>query len=860
MTVAVETPETTAIANGAVATFAVGFSCAHDTDLIVSTTDGDDDPVIKNLGVQYVLTGELTAGAGQVVFQPAFVPADGLVVTIARATPMEQPSVFGNLTQFLPRFTETALDRVFRVLQEIKLIAQRAAKGDQGDKGDPGGNVMAVGLFTALSGLTIPTGTDMIRTSGYAEAGKGAAFYVVGTAGDVQTATAWRKMSANNRPITLREPLPSAYQVGANGRAEADDTAPMQALIDYCEANLDFAPVAAPGSGDFLISHIEATTASLLGVKSHRTNNSPLNVSPVYGTRFIHLLGATDDLLTLHQGYGREYVRDIAFHGRKNQNRKTSVAITGASSRTAFTVAAGDAPAAPSDVTQAPYYGACVFFAGDFMLGTGVVETVNSGTGAITLRAGWDNYATRTGASNLLTTSDRVVFAPRGSWTGVLGETYTNVSDSTRAGYNGISAEGRNKVVERVYVSGFHCGIVGQEGVLTLDRIWTNNNGLAGVAQRKFGGAMSDCEWGHVFLQGYYGPDIDQDDNPLSLDNVAYQTTLAGLWGFPGVSNIHSVVADHAIIGFVDYGGSNITVGILFADCPLKVGFYSFQGISGLFDSALYVKSTQFRTFGQDPQVTPTPITYPGGERACITLSGANGRRFVTLGLSVTRWGPSSDTANDFSCITNITTAGTSPTPNDVEVGALGRHVGAVALWKGVRPFKGLAPFGTGGFDEPYVIATKRLVIGSDTADQIGLTNAVDKTARIQMANRSLTDPLVTLFHAEATATANLLNVGAGDSAAQSMTQIDLSTAATKTDTAAVRLRATKEGNIGIGTTAPLACAQLEVASTERGFLPPRMTETQRDAIPSQVNGLIIFNLTTGKLQVRESSAWANLT
>jgi hypothetical protein len=48
-------------------------------------------------------------------------------------------------------------------------------------------------------------------------------------------------------------------------------------------------------------------------------------------------------------------------------------------------------------------------------------------------------------------------------------------------------------------------------------------------------------------------------------------------------------------------------------------------------------------------------------------------------------------------------------------------------------------------------------------------------------------------------------------------------------------------GKAGIGTTAPAASALLELKSTSRGFLPPRMTAAQRNAITSPADGLMIF-------------------
>lgn len=65
-------------------------------------------------------------------------------------------------------------------------------------------------------------------------------------------------------------------------------------------------------------------------------------------------------------------------------------------------------------------------------------------------------------------------------------------------------------------------------------------------------------------------------------------------------------------------------------------------------------------------------------------------------------------------------------------------------------------------------------------------------------------------------------------------------------------------GRVGIGTE-PVVSAILEVASTTMGFLPPRMTTAQRDAISSPANGLVLYNSSTDKLQVRAAGAWVDL-
>lgn len=52
---------------------------------------------------------------------------------------------------------------------------------------------------------------------------------------------------------------------------------------------------------------------------------------------------------------------------------------------------------------------------------------------------------------------------------------------------------------------------------------------------------------------------------------------------------------------------------------------------------------------------------------------------------------------------------------------------------------------------------------------------------------------------------------------------------------------AVSQGNIGIGTTVPNTSALLDVASTSKGVLVPRMTQAQRTAITSPAQGLLVY-------------------
>ena len=64
-------------------------------------------------------------------------------------------------------------------------------------------------------------------------------------------------------------------------------------------------------------------------------------------------------------------------------------------------------------------------------------------------------------------------------------------------------------------------------------------------------------------------------------------------------------------------------------------------------------------------------------------------------------------------------------------------------------------------------------------------------------------------------------------------------------------------GNIGIGTTAPVASAKVQIDSTTQGFLPPRMTNAQRIAIATPAVGLCVYCTDAVEgLYINKSTGW----
>lgn len=144
MTLTVETADTSYVASGVGTTFGVGWSFAAAAEVVVGVTPVGGAEIAQVAGLDYDLTGSYLAGSANVVFRAGDLPAAGAVVRIKRATPLEQPDVFGSLGQFDPAKVERAFDRVFRVFQEQR----RDIAAGGGGGGGGGGGLVAWGDIT----------------------------------------------------------------------------------------------------------------------------------------------------------------------------------------------------------------------------------------------------------------------------------------------------------------------------------------------------------------------------------------------------------------------------------------------------------------------------------------------------------------------------------------------------------------------------------------------------------------------------------------------------------------------------------------------------------------------------------------
>ncbi|NTW31929.1 MAG: hypothetical protein HGB12_04785 [Bacteroidetes bacterium] len=74
------------------------------------------------------------------------------------------------------------------------------------------------------------------------------------------------------------------------------------------------------------------------------------------------------------------------------------------------------------------------------------------------------------------------------------------------------------------------------------------------------------------------------------------------------------------------------------------------------------------------------------------------------------------------------------------------------------------------------------------------------------------------------------------------------------------RMKISKYGNVGIGTSNPASSAILDVSSTTKGLRMPNMTTNQRDAISLPSTGLQIYNTDCGSVDYYNGTCWISMS
>ena len=159
---------------------------------------------------------------------------------------------------------------------------------------------------------------------------------------------------------------------------------------------------------------------------------------------------------------------------------------------------------------------------------------------------------------------------------------------------------------------------------------------------------------------------------------------------------------------------------------------------------------------------------------------------------------------------------------------------------------------------QAIVTASNRVQLGNTNVSNVKTSGTLTAgTVTYPNAHNSTAGQLLSI-DGSGTATWATLNAGtlSGTTLKSTITGSSLTSVGTLTS-------ATVNGKVIVGaSSAASASAVLEASSTTQGFLPPRMSGAQRDAISSKAAGLVVWCTNcgqNGELQVYNGTAWTNM-
>lgn len=675
-----------------------------------------------------------------------------------------------------------------------------------------------VANVAALVALSPKQDGQLVQTLGYYSAGDGGGAnyrFVLGSTASTNLGTVFSV--SGGRFIWVGGSEINVKMFGAKIDGVTDDTASVVSACAYAEtaASGSVGSVVFFPPGTCVFSSVTITNASIRGSGSQYRSSPTVN-----GTVFFQTTNATSDMIIM-TGDGRgSFIENVTGIGQNDYTVKNKIRITAVTGRTNYTVSAASLPTSTPN-SAFPFYGPCFFYSNEGKyVGSGVVWGINSTNGNFYIYKGTDCYAYRTnGAGGLLTTNDFVVFSPAETISGIA----TNFPSPASAGPAFISIQGDKKKVSNVAAYFWHSGL--KLGPYLLPQVNDFKSGqctFAGIANQ-ITGFGSDDLMDNLFLTG--GP-YNSASGGVAETNVwadaVYRFTMCGQWGTRAAGNYGRMVVDGAVFGVVDIGGTSpISYNSIYLDHVVRNGIQSFAvGLNALGSAWSQPTLAINQLFGTTPYqatwLNNLPTTYLTGVGSQPTpgrdlINNQAQGRVISIGtLSAQRAATAPSSAFDWGYLCSISIFAGAPF-NRVLVDSV------------------VAP----GFPITQGFSTQNS--GSATAWEVGnYSTSVSANA----------------------AGAGWFKISTGSG---QLTGIGLALAGSEV------LRY-NSGGLHLGSAADnSASAILQADSTTRGFLPPRMTQAQRNAISSPQNGLQVFctdctatDGSTGVMQTYSSSSWRN--
>lgn len=512
--------------------------------------------------------------------------------------------------------------------------------------------VDTVSALAALPGATIPNGTEFyVRCyATIGDGGEGSFWFDNTSAATAVPGMVIAPASGTGRFFRKYNGEVNVKWFGARGDYITDDTAALQAAITFAEAptygaqyytttfaNNSAISVYIPAGSYTTSSTLTFTACEIYGKAGG--DQSFFNQTVIHCKHGGHCFTWLSDPTNFRVGS----LHDICGLGYSETYQQNKIAITSVTSRTVFDVDPANSPS-----TFSGHSNICFFFDNEgTFLGHGVIGSVNTGTGQVTLLTGTDSYATVTGAGGFLTTTCKVVFTPTiANEVGI-----TNFLDPASAGSCFLwmkdthpSATAKLPHVYNVIAKQFHCGIRLPPGGLggmmrNLQLIFMRFAATCvPVAARS-----ADTFWTDCYFSGYYyadylrTPSNSHDNkvfrqagycvyNPGSLDR--YQNLLceyacyAGIYSDRVLSHYFSHVTidgctRYAVVARTAYASPlSSSPWMEFSQLVIRTSFSSDN------QNTVHANKAAIYIIGETPTNTARPVRITVGQLAIVTGGG----------------------------------------------------------------------------------------------------------------------------------------------------------------------------------------------------------------------------------------------